>query len=426
MAGTDEMFALIDCNSFYASCERVFRPDLAKVPIVVLSNNDGCVIARSYDAKPFVKMGAPYFQIKDYLDEAGIATFSSNYTLYGDLSERVMTIIESMVPRLEIYSIDEAFADLTGMPGDLSELGMKIQKAVGQGTGIPVGVGIAPTRTLAKLANHVAKQYMERTKGVVNLCDPKTLQWVLRKSPVGEVWGVGRKLRTQLEEMGIHTALDLSKADPRLLRKKFSVVLEKTARELGGVSCLDSSEADAAKHEICCSRSFGARLTEVEPIKEAVATYVQRAAEKLRLQDSLCKTMRVNIRTGFFNPNEVKYSNGATVDLPYPTNDVRLLIRYATEAVGRIFRPGIRFSKAEVHLLDLRKSNEFTDDLFSEVQPLATSKVMEVLDDINQRWGKGTLRPASVPTDPEWAMKSEMRSQRYTTQISELWTVKYN
>lgn len=418
------MFALIDCNSFYASCERVFRPDLAKVPVVVLSNNDGCVIARSYDAKPFVKMGAPYYQIKEYMDQAGIATFSSNYTLYGDISERVMTIIESMVPRLEIYSIDEAFADLSGVPGDLTELGIKIQRTVGKGTGIPVGVGIAPTRTLAKLANHVAKQYLDKTNGIVNLNDPKTLQWVLRKSPVGDVWGVGRKLRTQLEEMGIHTALDLSKTDPRLLKKKFSVVLEKTARELSGISCLDSLEADPSKYEICCSRSFGARLMDVEPIKEAVATYVQRAAEKLRHQNSLCKTMRVNIRTGFFNPNEVKYSNGATVDLPYPTNDVRLLIRYATEAVDRIFRPGIRFSKAEVHLLDLRKSNEFTDDLFSEVQPLATSKVMGVLDDINQRWGKGTLRPASVPSNPEWAMKSEMRSQRYTTQISELWTVK--
>ncbi|RYF52166.1 MAG: Y-family DNA polymerase, partial [Cytophagaceae bacterium] len=290
MAGTKEMFALIDCNSFYASCERVFRPDLAKVPIVVLSNNDGCVIARSYDAKPFVKMGAPYFQIKDYLAQAGIATFSSNYTLYGDLSERVMTIIESMVPRLEIYSIDEAFADLTGMPGDLTEFGTKIQKAVGQRTGIPVGVGIAPTRTLAKLANHVAKHYMERTKGVVNLGDPKALQWVLRNSPVGDVWGVGRKLRIQLEEMGIRTALDLSKADPRLLKKKFSVVLEKTARELSGVSCLESLEADPSKNEICSSRSFGERLTDVGLIKEAVATYVQRAAAKLRLQGSLCKT----------------------------------------------------------------------------------------------------------------------------------------
>nr|GFC56795.1 hypothetical protein [Tanacetum cinerariifolium] len=228
MTKPEPVFALIDCNSFYASCERVFRPDLAKTPIVVLSNNDGCVIARSYDAKPFVKMGQPFFQIKDHLRRNGVVAFSSNYALYGDMS------------------------------------------------------------------------------GVVDLCDQFKCDWTLRNTEVGEVWGVGKRMKAHLEVMGIKTAMDLAKADAWTLRQKFSVVIEKTARELAG------------------TRMFGSRLTDIEPIKEAVATYTQRAAEKLRAQNSLCKKIRVSIRTGMFNPEEAKYANGALVELPYPTNDVRL------------------------------------------------------------------------------------------------------
>jgi DNA polymerase V len=424
MTTPEPVFALIDCNSFYASCERVFRPDLAKTPIVVLSNNDGCVIARSYDAKPFVKMGQPYFQIKDHLRRNGIVAFSSNYALYGDMSERVMTIIESLVPALEVYSIDEAFADLTGIAGDLSAFGRQMRSALLKRTGIPVGVGIARTKTLAKLANHTAKRLLDITGGVVDLCDPFKRDWTLRNTDVGEVWGIGRRMKAHLEVMGINTAMDLAKADPWTLRQKFSVVIEKTARELAGTSCLELGEADPPKQEICCSRMFGTRLTQIEPIKEAVATYTQRAAEKLRAQNSLCKKIRVSIRTGMFNPEEAKYANGALVELPYPTNDVRLMTKAATEAVNRLFRPGFRYSKAEVLLMDLRQPGEFTDDLFAHSQPAMADKVMSVLDEINGRWGKGVLRVASVPAAPDWGMRRDLMSQSYTTKVNQLWTVK--
>ncbi len=426
MTKPEPVFALIDCNSFYASCERVFRPDLAKTPIVVLSNNDGCVIARSYDAKPFVKMGAPYFQIKDQLRRDGVIAFSSNYALYGDMSERVMSIIESMVPALEVYSIDEAFADLSGIPGDLTAFGRQIRATIYKRTGIPVGVGIARTKTLAKLANHTAKRLLAKTGGVVDICDPFNRDWTLRNTDVGEVWGVGKRMKAHLEAMGIKTAMDLATADPWTLRQKFSVVIEKTARELSGTPCLELGEVDPPKQEICCSRMFGSRLTTIEPIKEAVATYTQRAAEKLRAQNSLCKRIRVSIRTGMFNPEEAKYANGAMVELPYPTNDVRLMTKAATEAVNRLFRAGFKYSKAEVLLMDLRKPGEFTDDLFAHSQPVEAEKVMNVLDEINAKWGRGTLRAASVPSAPEWAMRRDLMSQSFTTKIGQLWIVRCN
>ncbi|MDD1136055.1 translesion error-prone DNA polymerase V subunit UmuC [Pseudomonas sp. TNT2022 ID233] len=416
------VFGLIDCNSFYASCERVFRPDLAKVPIVVLSNNDGCVIARSYDAKPYVKMGEPYFQIKHKLKQHGIVPFSSNYALYGDMSERVMTLIESMVPAVEVYSIDEAFVDLAGIT-DLDGLGRRIRSQVLRCAGIPVGVGIAQTKTLAKLANHTAKRLQAQTGGVVNICDPTKRDWVLRNTDVSEVWGVGRRMKAHLDTMGIKSAMDLAKADPWTLRKNFSVVIEKTARELAGTPCLELDEPDPPKQEICCSRMFGTRLTELAPIKEAVATYMMRASEKLRAQNSLCKKVRVSIRTGMFNPEEAKYANGVVIDMPYPTDDVRLLTKAAIDALDRVYRPGFKYSKAEVLLMNLCQPGEYTDDLFAASQPTESTKVMAVLDQINERWGRGTLRAASVPNNPGWAMRREMMSQSYTTRLDQLWTV---
>lgn len=421
---SDQVFALIDCNSFYASCERVFRPDLAKTPIVVLSNNDGCVIARSYDAKPFVKMGEPYFQIKEKLRRHGIVAFSSNYALYGDMSERVMSLIESMVPASEVYSIDECFADVTGIPGDLTQFGRDVRAKVLRCTGIPVGVGIAPTKTLAKLANHTAKRLQAQTGGVVDICDQFKRDWVLRNTEVKEVWGIGRRMTMHLESMGIRKAMDLAKADPRMLRDKFSVVVEKTARELAGTPCLELDEAVPPKQEICCSRMFGKRLTELAPIKQAVATYTGRAAEKLRAQGSVCKRMRVSIRTGMFNPDEAKYAQGVLVELPYPTNDTLLLTRAATEAVEQVYRPGYRYSKAEVLLMDLRQPGEFTDDLFAVTQPVACDRLMSVLDEINGRYGRGTMRTASVPRTPDWGMRRELMSRSYTTRIDQLWRVR--
>jgi len=423
MTKPERVFALVDCNSFYASCERVFRPDLKNTPIVVLSNNDGAIIARSYDAKPHVKMGEPYFQVKDRLKKHGIVAFSSNYALYGDMSQRVMTLIESMVPAVEIYSIDEAFADLTGMPGDLERLGRRIRAEVYQRTGIPVGVGIASTKTLAKLANHASKKWQDNTGGVVDLRDQVKREWVLKKCEASDVWGIGRRLSAHLETMGIKTAWDLAQADPWTLRKKFSIVVEKTARELAGTSCLDLDEPDPPKQEICCSRMFGKRLTEIAPIKEAVATYTARAAEKLRRQNSMCKKIRVSIRTGMFNPEEAKYANGIIVELPYPTDDTRLMTNAASEAVDRLYRAGFRYSKAEVLLLNLCQRGEYTDDLFAVSQPESSERVMTVLDSINAKWGRGTMRLASVPTSPDWGMRREMMSQSFTTRVDQLWTV---
>lgn len=421
---SDQVFALIDCNSFYASCERVFRPDLAKTPIVVLSNNDGCVIARSYDAKPYVKMGEPYFQAKEKLRRHGIVAFSSNYALYGDMSERVMSLIESMVPAAEVYSIDECFADLTGVQGSLTQFGREVRAKVLRCTGIPVGVGIARTKTLAKLANHTAKRLQAHTGGVVDITDDFKRDWVLRNTEVKEVWGIGRRMTAHLEAMGIRMAMDLAKADPRMLRDKFSVVVEKTARELAGTPCLELDEADPPKQEICCSRMFGKRLTELAPIKQAVATYTARAAEKLRAQVSLCKRMRVSIRTGMFNPDEAKYAKGALVELPYPTNDTLLLTRAATEAAAQVYRSGFRYSKAEVLLMDLRQPGEFSDGLFAMTQPAACDRLMSMLDEINGKYGRGTMRTASVPDTPDWGMRREMMSRSYTTRIDQLWRVR--
>ncbi|MBL4835669.1 MAG: translesion error-prone DNA polymerase V subunit UmuC [Pseudomonas sp.] len=417
------MFALIDCNSFYASCERVFRPDLSRVPIVVLSNNDGCVIARSADAKPFVKMGEPYHQIKATLQSNGVMAFSSNYALYGDMSERVMTVIESLVPALEVYSIDEAFADLTGI-ADREQLGREIRAQVLKLTGIPTGVGIAQTKTLAKLANAGAKRWQKHNGGVLDICDPLRRDKLLKVMPVDEVWGVGRRMNQHLTTIGIKTAWDLAQADAWSLRKQFSVVIEKTARELRGTPCLALEEAAPPKQEICSSRAFGQRLYAIEPIREAVATYASRACEKLRAQGSLCKRVRVAIRTGMFNPDEAKFAKGIVCELPYPSDDTRLIVRAALQGLDAIFRSGHAYAKAEIMLLDLRQQGEFTDDLFAETQPAAAEKVMGVLDDINSRWGRGTLRPARVPVAPGWGMKRELKSPSYTTRWAELWSAR--
>ncbi|MFF7707976.1 translesion error-prone DNA polymerase V subunit UmuC [Pseudomonas sp. NPDC007930] len=413
-------YALIDCNSFYASCERVFRPDLAKTPIVVLSNNDGCVIARSACAKPFVKMGQPYFQVRDVLRRHGILAFSSNYALYGEMSERVMAAIEGLVPRLEVYSIDEAFADLSGVPGSLERLGRDIRSRVRQWTGIPVGVGIAGTKTLAKLANHAAKAWQTHTGGVVDLRPAHARDWVLKHCDVGEVWGIGRRMKAHLEPLGIKTAWDLAQADARQLGLRFSVVLEKTIRELAGTPCLELEDVNPPRQEICCSRMFGDCLTELAPIREAVASYTFRAAEKLRSQGSLCKKMRVAIRTGLFNPDEAKYAKGVVIELPYPTDDTRLMTRAACEALQRLYRPGFRYSKAEVMLLELCQRGEYTGDLFARTQPAAAERLMGVLDAINGRWGRGTLRTGSVPLLAEWGMRRELMSQSYTTRLDQL------
>ena len=423
MSTTEKAIALIDCNSFYASCERVFRPDLRRTPVVVLSNNDGCVIARSAEAKQLgIKMGEPYFKIKHTLQRHGVVAFSSNHALYGDMSQRVMTVIEQLVPQVEVYSIDEAFADLSGI-GDPETLGRTIRREVLQRTGIPVGVGIAPTKTLAKLANHAAKRWQKQTGGVVDLRDPVRRDKLLRVLPVEEVWGIGRRMTAHLEQLQIKTAWDLAAADAWMLRKRFSVLVEKTARELRGIACLDLEPEAPPRQEICCSRMFGQRLRDLAPIREAVATYTARAGEKLRAQQSLCKRIRVSVRTGMFNPDEPKLARGVIVELPYPCDDTRLMIRAAMAGLDQAYREGVAYAKAEVLLMDLRRRGEYTDDLFAEVQPAESERVMGVLDRINARWGRGTIRPGRVPTAPEWGMRRELMSQSYTTRLEQLWQV---
>ncbi|MGF6391896.1 DNA polymerase V [Pseudomonas plecoglossicida] len=335
-----------------------------------------------------------------------------------------MTLLESAVERCERYSIDEAWLDLSAMPDDLEAFCRDLRARVMRCTGIPVGVGIASTKTLAKLANHMAKRLLSQTGGVVDIRDPFKRDWVLRNTAVNEVWGIGGKMTAHLQALGIRTAMDLAKADPRTLRQKFSVVIEKTARELAGTPCLEVEQVESPKQEICCSRMFGQRLSELTPIKQAVATYVGRAAEKLRAQGSVCKRIRVSIRTGMFNPDEPHHAQGALVELPYPTCDTLLMTRLATDAVAQLFRPGFRYSKAEVLLMDLRQSGEFSEDLFAPRQSVACDRLMQVMDEINGRWGRGTMRAASVPALPDWGMRREMMSQSYTTRVDQLWTVK--
>lgn len=382
------------------------------------------MIARSAEAKALgIKMGEPYFQIRQKLRQHGILAFSSNYALYGDMSQRVMTILEGMAPVLEVYSIDEAFADLTGMLGSLETLGREMRARVLRCTGIPVGVGIAQTKTLAKLANRAAKQWQRQTGGVVDIRQPAKRDKLLKVLDVSEVWGIGRQMTAHFADMNIRTAWDLAQADAWTLRRKFSVVVEKTARELRGTSCLALEEQAPPKQEICCSRMFGKRLHELPPIREAVATYAARACEKLRAQRSLCKKVRVSIRTGMFNPDEPKFAKGIICELPYPTDDTRLITKAASAGLELIYRVGFAFSKAEILLLDLRQRGQFTDDLFVATPAVAAERVMGVMDAINARWGRGTMRPAGVPAQPDWGMRREMMSPSYTTRIDQLWRV---
>ncbi|HHN0328344.1 TPA: translesion error-prone DNA polymerase V subunit UmuC [Pseudomonas aeruginosa] len=418
------MFALIDCNSFYASCERVYRPWLDGVPVVVLSNNDGCVIARTREAKRLgIPMGAPYFQWRNQMREWGVVCFSSNYELYGQMSTRVMTILEGMFPRVEVYSIDEAFADLTGLTGDMVELGREARARVLRWTGIPVGVGIGPTKTLAKLANWAAKTW-RKSEGVIDLRDPQRRDRLLQITDVSEVWGVGRRLTARLQPLGIKTAWDLAQYDPTSLRQQFSVVLEKTARELRGISCLHLAEAEPPRQMICSSKMFGARVRELPLIREAVAAYVSKAAEKLRAQGSLAGALQVAIRTGMHNHSQPRYANAVNCPLPYPTDDTRVLAAAAVRGLDVIYRPGYAYSKAEVLLMDLRQCGEFTGDLFAVTPRSGADRLMAVVDRINAQEGRGTVRLGRIPAAPKWAMRREMLSQRYTTRWDELMVVR--
>ncbi|HBQ2921813.1 Y-family DNA polymerase [Klebsiella quasipneumoniae] len=417
------MFALCDVNSFYASCETVFRPDLKGRPVVVLSNNDGCVIARSPEAKPFVKMGEPYFKQKDMFRRHGIIAFSSNYELYADMSNRVMTTLEELSPRCEIYSIDEAFCDLTGVRNcrDLTDFGREIRETVLRRTHLTVGVGIAQTKTLAKLANHAAKQWQRQTGGVVDLSNQERQRKLMALLPVDEVWGVGRRISKKLEAMGIKTVLQLADTDIRFIRKHFNVVLERTVRELRGEPCLDLEEFAPVKQEIVCSRSFGGRITEYHEMRQAICSYASRAAEKLRGEHQYCRFISAFVKTSPFALNEPYYGNNASVKLLTPTQDSRDIITAATKCLDAIWRDGHRYQKAGVMLGDFYSQGVAQLNLFDDNAPRKNSeKLMEVLDHLNAKGGRGTLYFAGQGIQTAWQMKREMLSPRYTTRYSDL------
>ncbi|ELV8627462.1 translesion error-prone DNA polymerase V subunit UmuC [Vibrio vulnificus] len=420
------VFALVDCNNFYASCEKLFRPDLKDTPVVVLSNNDGCVVARSREAKLLgIKMGVPVFQIKAEMQRHGILAFSSNYALYADLSSRVMRTLEEMAPRVEVYSIDEAFLDLTGIESAISlvEFGQQVRERIGHWIGITVCVGIAPTKTLAKLANHAAKKY-PATQGVVDLTNPDRQRRLLALVPVDDVWGVGRRLSTRLNALGITTALDLANASPRAIRDQFSVVLERTVRELNGESCIELEEIPPTKKQIICSRSFGAKVTQFELLREAVCEYATRATEKLRKEQQQAKVLTVFIRTSPFKDNEPQYSNSASGELLIPSCDTRDFIELANHLLKRIWKDGFRYAKAGVMLSDFYEPSMFQPGLFDDVSTRSNSQqLMSVLDSINQS-GAGKVFFAGQGTKKDWSMKREHLSPAYTTRWDQLPRVK--
>lgn len=421
------VFALCDVNSFYASCETVFRPDLRGRPVVVLSNNDGCVISRSAEAKPFVKMGEPYFKQKDIFRHHGVVCFSSNYELYADMSNRVMTTLEEMSPRCEKYSIDEVFCDLTGVRNCrvLTEFGHELRATVRQRTHLTVGVGIAQTKTLAKLANHAAKRWQQQTGGVVDLSNAERQRKLMAALPVEEVWGVGRRIAKRLETIGIRTVLQLADTDIRFIRKHFNVVLERTVRELRGEPCLELEEFAPVKQEIICSRSFGHRITEYEEMRQAICSYASRAAEKLRQEHQYCRFISVFVKTSPFAPDERYYANNASVTLLTPTQDSRDIIAAATRCLDAIWQSGCRYQKAGVMLGDFYSQGVAQLNLFDENAPRKNSqKLMEVLDRLNAEDGRGTLYFAGQGIQQPWQMKREMLSPRYTTRYSDLPTVK--
>ncbi|WOJ29004.1 Y-family DNA polymerase [Citrobacter koseri] len=421
------MFALVDVNSFYASCETVFRPDLKGRPVVVLSNNDGCVIARSAAAKPFVKMGEPYFKQKETFRRHGIVAFSSNYEFYADMSNRVMTTLEEMSPRVEIYSIDEAFCDLTGVRNcrDLTEFGREIRTTVLQRTHLTVGVGIAQTKTLAKLANYAAKKWQRQTGGVVDLSNVDRQRKLLAALPVGEVWGIGRRIAKKLEGMGIKTALDLADTDIRFIRRHFNVVLERTVRELRGEPCLELEEFAPVKQEIVCSRSFGDRVTEYSAMRQAICSYASRAAEKLRGEHQYCRFISAFVKTSPFALNEPYYGNSASVKLLTPTQDSRDIIGAATRCLDAVWKDGHRYQKAGVMLGDFFSQGVAQLNLFDDNAPRAGSeRLMEVLDHLNAKDGRGILYFAGQGIQQQWQMKREMLSPRYTTRYEDLLCVK--
>lgn len=422
------MYALVDGNNFYVSCERVFRPSLIGRPVVVLSNNDGCAIARSNEAKALgIKMGAPWFEIRHMAESDGLVALSANFALYGDLSDRMMSLAAGLGPRQEIYSIDESFIDLTGVRGSLVERSHKVRSRILQWVGIPCCIGIGATKTLAKLANHIAKN-AERKPGsypeqLAQVCDLSALsapelQAVMAATPVNEVWGVGRQITKQLNEGGITTVLELAQLDVAMVRGRWSVVLERTVRELQGTSCIELDHAPAPKQEIACTRSFGHPVTELQDLSEAVTEFASRAAVKLRKQASVVNQVLVFIRTSPFR-QDPQYSRSTTIPLRRPSADTAVIASAALVGLRAIYRAGFKYAKAGVMLLDLQSDTFRQGELdLQDDDGQGRGQLMSALDDLNQRYGRGTLKMASAGLAGDkrvWSMKQERRTPGYTT-----------
>lgn len=418
------MFALADVNSFYASCEKVFRPDLRDKPVVVLSNNDGCVIARSKEAKRLgIKMGIPWFQLKAMQFSEPVVTFSSNYELYASMSNRVMSHLQELAPRVEQYSIDEMFLDIRGIDNCINyeDFGRQLRAYVRSGTGLTIGVGMGPTKTLAKSAQWASKEWPQ-FGGVLALTtgNPRRTEKLLSLQPVEEIWGVGRRIGKMLNTYGVKTALQLARMNPAFVRKNFTVVLERTVRELNGEPCISLEEAPPAKQQIVCSRSFGERINTYESLRQAICQYAERAAEKLRGEKQFCRHISVFIKTSPFAVNETYYGNIASEKLFLPTQDTRDIISAALKALDRIWLDGHRYAKAGVMLNDFTPSGVSQLNLFDEVQPRKHSDaLMKVLDGINHS-GKGKVWFAGRGISPEWQMRREMLSPAYTTRWEDI------
>lgn len=419
---------LVDVNNFYVSAERVFNPRLEGRPVVVLSNNDGCVVARSAEVKALgVTMGEPWFRLGDLARKHGIIALSSNYSLYADMSNRVMAMLSEFSPQQEVYSIDECFLQMSGASREITRQGRQMRQRIRQWAGLPVCVGIAPTKTLAKLANHVAKKGPQH-EGVCNFeaMSAHELDTILSGIVVGEVWGIGRKLNEQLQHIGIHTVQQLRDVDLSRLRDRFSVVLERTVRELRGVACLELVDIAPAKQQIISSRSFGRYVTDLQELEEAVSVYMSRAAEKLRRQGSVAATIHVYIRTNPHNADEPQCSPGMTVALASPTADSMRLVEAALAGLRRIYRSGYRYQKAGVALSGIAPAGISQGNLFAGTHdPAKSARLMCALDGINARMGKGALRLASDGVAQRWRMKTGNRSPAYTSNWNELPIVGY-
>ena len=428
------MYALVDGNNFYVSCERVFRPSLESLPVVVLSNNDGCAVARSNEAKALgIKMGAPWFQIKHFAESDGLVALSANFALYGDLSDRMMSLAAGLGPTQEIYSIDESFIDVTGVRGDLVERSHKIRSRILQWVGIPCGIGIGATKTLAKLANHIAKT-AERKPGsypvhLAQVCNLASLslvelESVLADTEVNEVWGVGPRITKQLKADGINTVLDLARLDAAMVRSRWSVMLERTVRELQGTSCIRFEDAPAPKQQIACTRSFGQPVTELHQLAEAVTEFASRASEKLRKQRSLAGEILVFIRTSPFR-KDPQYSRSMVVPFRRPTSDTAHIVTAALAGLNTIYRPGFELAKAGIMLMALQSASEQLQaelDL-EEEDDRDRGALMVTMDGLNQRYGKGSVHMASAGLDGDnraWSMKQERRTPGYTTRWQDM------